>query len=225
MYVVKKRRATDLEAPYPTECFTFLWPEKFFNRSLRQSNNVNQSFRKSNTTQKQLFFGISQIWIVFPSNKPAPKCETFGRVVVGGSVGSWIISVTMRQNPSPSYFFQEARKTFSASSFFLSFFVSFFILSLFLFFFLSFFLPVSMSSCVIYDTEDTSPTKHFTISEAGNPPTAGFYAFKIRWPKDSKALKWQNIRSGKSFPLFLPLPDVVPFDGKRLDGKKNEERE
>ena len=73
----------------PTKCFTFLWPEKFVNRSLRmssnvnrsfrESNNVDRSFRESNTTQKQLFNGYSQILIVFPSNKPAPKCETFGR--------------------------------------------------------------------------------------------------------------------------------------------------
>ena len=41
----------------PTKCFTFLWPEQVVNRSLRESKNVYWSFRESNTTKKQLFFG------------------------------------------------------------------------------------------------------------------------------------------------------------------------
>ena len=32
---------------YPTKCFTFLWPEKFVNLSLRESNNFDRSFRES----------------------------------------------------------------------------------------------------------------------------------------------------------------------------------
>ena len=50
---------------YPTKCFTFLWPEKLVNRSLKESNNVNvdQSFRESNTTNhntKTIVFRLKQ---------------------------------------------------------------------------------------------------------------------------------------------------------------------
>ena len=47
--VVPERRTTDSEAPkFTTKCFTFLWPEKFVNQSLRESNNVDPSFIESN---------------------------------------------------------------------------------------------------------------------------------------------------------------------------------
>ena len=79
---------------YPTKCFTILWPEKSLNQSLRESNNVNQSLRESNTTQhntKTIVFRLKPnlncflfcffVFVFFLSNKPAPKCETFGQVV------------------------------------------------------------------------------------------------------------------------------------------------
>ena len=68
---------------YPDQMFHIFVDWKFVNQSLRESNNVDQSFRESNITKKNNCFSVkAKFKLFFPSNKPAPKCETFGRVVI-----------------------------------------------------------------------------------------------------------------------------------------------
>ena len=71
----------------PNQMFHIFVVWKFVNQSLSESNNIDQSFRESNPTKpntKTIVFWLKpnlNCFFFLSSNKPAPKCETFGRVV------------------------------------------------------------------------------------------------------------------------------------------------
>ena len=52
-------------ASYPIKCFTFLWPEIFVNRSLRESNNVDWSCKESQTQHKNNCFSVKAKFKLF----------------------------------------------------------------------------------------------------------------------------------------------------------------
>ena len=69
------------EHNFPTKCFTFVWLEQSSIEAWGSQITPIEAL-ESQTQHKNNCFSVKtkQIWIVFPSNKPAPKCETFGRV-------------------------------------------------------------------------------------------------------------------------------------------------